>query len=141
MGKLRREITTFYEAQLSAILATAIDFGLSYALAELAGLWYVVATFTGALTGGVVNCAVNYRWVFKAEGLRKNRVAMRYAFVWVGSIALNTLGTYLVTELSGEHFIIGKTLVAVVVAILWNYQLQRNFVFKATRQHPNEITS
>ena len=141
MGKLRREITTFYEAQLSAILATAIDFGLSYALAELAGLWYVVATFTGALTGGVVNCAVNYRWVFKAEGLRKNRVAMRYAFVWVGSIALNTLGTYLVTELSGEHFIIGKTLVAVVVAILWNYQLQRNFVFKATRQHLNEITS
>lgn len=131
MGKLRREVTIFCEAQLSAILATTIDFGLSFILAELVSIWYVAASFIGAVSGGIVNCVVNYRWVFKAKGIRKNTMAIKYFTVWTGSILLNTLGTYIATELSGEHFIISKTLVAIIVAILWNYQLQRRYVFKA----------
>ena len=55
---------------------------------------------------------------------------MRYFLVWTGSILLNTLGTFLLTELSGVYFIIVKAVVAVAVAVLWNYQMQRIFVFK-----------
>ena len=63
-------------------------------------------------------------------GMKKKIIAMRYFFVWTGSIVLNTLGTFLLTELSGVYFIIIKALVAIVVAVSWNYQMQRIYVFK-----------
>lgn len=131
MGKLRHEFWIFTKAELSAMTATCIDFSVSYILAEACGLWYVLATTIGAITGGVANCCINYRWVFDAtHDLKKRTVAKRFFGVWCGSIALNTLGTYLFTELSGVHFIIIKAIVAICVAILWNYQLQRRWVYK-----------
>ena len=53
------------------------------------------------------------------------RLALRYIVVWAGSIGFNTGLTYLVTELAGCNFIVSK----VVVAVLWNYQMQRCYVF------------
>ena len=92
-------------------------------------MWYAYATLLGAFSGGLVNCGINYRWVFHAFGLKKKYVALRYVFVWIGSIAFNTLGTWRLTELTGMNYIISKTIVAVLVAVLWNYQMQRTFVF------------
>ena len=43
---------------------------------------------------------------------------------------LNTLGTLVLTELTGFSFIIVKAIIAVIVAVVWNYQMQRLFVFK-----------
>lgn len=129
MGKIKHEFWTFCKAQCSAQIATVADFGLSYLLAS-AGLWYTWATAIGALTGGIINCAINYRWVFDAtHHLQKRHVATKYMMVWTVSILLNTLGTYAVTEWSGQHFLIGKTLVAIGVALLWNYQMQRRYVY------------
>lgn len=56
------EIVTFLKAQASSLLATAVDFGVTVLLANLFGIYYVYATFIGALSGGCVNCAVNYKW-------------------------------------------------------------------------------
>ena len=70
----------------------------------------------------------NYRWVFNAEELKKGSVAWKYMIVWTGSIVLNTLGTYALTEMSSQYFMFAKVVVAVIVAIFWNYQLQRLFV-------------
>ena len=130
MGSISSELTTFGKAQLTAQVATLTDFTLSYVLAEWCGLWYLCATFLGNVSGGVVNCAMNYRWVFPADGLGKKGVAVRYFLVWAGSLLLNTGGTWLFTELSGRHFIWAKIVVAVLVAVLWNYQLQRRYVFE-----------
>jgi len=132
MDKLRRELWTFCKAQVSAQVATVCDFAMTLLLAEVVGLWYVASTFIGALTGGVVNCAVNYRWVFHAQSLDKRFVALKYLMVWAGSIALNTGGTYLLTEVSGVYFIVAKVVVAILVGVLWNYQLQRFFVYRDT---------
>ena len=69
---------------------------------------------------------------------------MKYSFVWIVSIALNTWGTYFLTEwltrmpwlnrlLSSyidDLFIFSKIVVAVLVALLWNYQMQRLFVYR-----------
>ena len=130
MGRIKREIRTFAKAQVTAQVATLIDFALSLVLAEGLGMWYVTASFLGALSGGISNCAMNYRWVFPADGLGKKGVAARYFLVWAGSLLLNTGGTWLLTELSGRHFIWAKIVVAVLVAVLWNYQLQRRYVFE-----------
>ncbi|UKK50292.1 GtrA family protein [Prevotella sp. E13-17] len=132
MGKIKHELWTFCKAQLSAQAATLIDFLTSIFLAEVIGIWYLYATFVGAVTGGAFNCIINYRWVFDNEGLKKKKVAYRYAFVWAGSISLNTIGTYVLTELSSYYFVITKAIVSVVVAVFWNYQLQRLFVYKSS---------
>ena len=66
----------------------------------------------------------------EAHDLKKRWVALKYLLVWTGSIWLNTGGTYLLTELSGSYFIFPKTVVAVAIALLWNYPLQRMFVYR-----------
>ena len=53
----------------------------------------------------------------------------------VGSIVLNTAGTWQLTELSGANYMISKTIVAAFVAVFWNYHLQRTFVFRANRNN------
>lgn len=131
MGKVGHELWTFCKAELSAQVATLTDFLVTILLAEGCGLWYVWASFIGSVSGGAVNCSVNYRWVFHAQGRKKRGVALRYLLVWSVSIALNTLGTYAGTELSGQHFILAKAVVAVIVAVGWNYTMQRCFVFKS----------
>lgn len=132
MGRIRHELWMFCKAQLSAQVATLVDFTVSLLLKEVFGMWYVWASFLGALSGGVMNCIVNYRWVFDADGLKKKNVVFKYFVVWTGSILLNTLGTYLLTELSRQYFLFAKTVVAVSVGLLWNYQLQRLFVYRDT---------
>ncbi len=130
MGKVREEVKKFTKAQASAIIATTIDFLLSLFAYEVCGINYVVSSFIGALSGGIVNCVVNYRWVFGSDGQHKRYVALKYLIVWTGSIVLNTAGTYLLTELTGSYFIWSKAVVSVVVAFLWNYQMQRFFVYR-----------
>ena len=117
---------------MTAQLASIVDFAVSLFLAEVCNFWYVTATFLGALSGGITNCVSNYKWVFENEGLKKRNVAYKYFMVWAGSILLNTGGTYLLTEISGQYFIYAKLLVSVMVGLLWNYQLQRFFVYKDT---------
>ena len=83
MGKVKNEIWTFCKAQLSAQMATLVDFVVSFLLAAVCVLWYVYASFLGALSGGVVNCVANYRWVFSdAHDLKKRWVALKYLLVW-----------------------------------------------------------
>ena len=137
MGNLKRALLTFGKAETSACLASVVDFGVTILLAEVVHVWYAYATFVGAVSGGVVNCCINYKWVFCPEGLTKRGVAFRYLVGWGGSICFNTSGTYLLTEWTGANFIIMKTLVACVVATLWNYQMQRVYVFQ-TRKKRNE---
>ena len=137
MDSLRHQIWTFCKAQISAQVATIIDFAVSLFMAEVVGIWYLYSTFIGALSGGVFNCVVNYRWVFNAIGLKKKYVALKYFMVWTGSILLNTSGTYLLTEWSKTHFVYSKIIVAVLVALLWNYLMQKNFVYRDI--HLNEV--
>lgn len=129
---------TFGKAESSAILASAADFGLTIFLVRALGVWYARASFFGALMGGIVNCYVNYRWVFDKQKQRKPFIALKYLFVWSFSILFNTAGTWLFTVLSGMNFIIVKAVVAIIVAILWNFQMQRVFVFRNLRAHNKE---
>ena len=115
-----------------------------FLLVKAFAVFYLYATFTGSVVGGIVNCAINYGWVFHAEDCKKTHVAVKYLFVWGGSIILNTWGTFALTEwltgmtwvngLLGYYidnvFILSKIIVAVLVAFFWNYHLQRFFVYR-----------
>ena len=140
----RRTVWMFVKAQLSAQFASLVDFVITILLVKLFDVFYLYATFTGSVVGGMVNCSVNYGWVFKAAGVKKMHVAVKYLFVWGGSIMLNTWGTFALTEwltdmkwvngLLGYYvdnvLILSKIVMAVLVALVWNYQLKRVFVYR-----------
>ena len=104
----------FLRAQLSAQMATIADFLVTILLVRLFEVYYVYATLAGAVYGGIVNCVINYKWTFKSTG-KKTNVAVKFILVWVCSIWLNTWGTYAV---------------AVIVALFWNYNMHRFFVYR-----------
>ena len=135
---------TFMRAQFSSQISSATDFLTTILLAKLFDMYYVVATTLGALAGGAVNCSVNYFWAFKAKDCKKKYVLIKYVLVWIGSIGLNTLGVYLLTEsiqdtrwiqealgsFAEDVFILSKIVVSLLVGWLWNYNLHRIFVFR-----------
>jgi putative flippase GtrA len=137
-------IFMFLRAQLSSQLASLTDFLVTIILAKFFHFFYVYATFTGSVCGGIINCIVNYQWTFKALSVKKRYVVIKYILVWVGSIFLNTAGTYLVTELLrkitwltsslghlfDDVFIVSKIIVSLAVGFGWNYNMQRIFVYR-----------
>ncbi|WP_373731002.1 GtrA family protein [Bacteroides heparinolyticus] len=140
----------FLRAQLSAQIATVCDFLLTIFLVRFFPIHYLYATLAGAIFGGVINCVVNYKWTFKSKG-RKVHIAFKFILVWLCSIGLNTWGTYMLTELLRkipwvdqtlsryftDFFLVPKVLVALAVALLWNYNMHRLFVYRDIRRKKN----
>lgn len=132
------------KAFASAQVCTFIDFLVTVLLSSVFGVYYVVATALGAVSGGVSNCIVNYRWVFPRTDSKKSMVALKYLMVWIMSILLNTYGTYLLTEgirdadlvvsLLGSYndqvYIASKMAVSLLVSLAWNYPMQRYVVYR-----------
>ena len=54
----------------------------------------------------------------------------RYFLVWTGNLALNASGMYLVTHYAKLNYILSKILIGLLVGVLYNYFLQKRFVFK-----------
>lgn len=111
-------------------MASGADLFTTIFLVEALNMWYAYATFAGALCGEMINCGINYRWVFHAKGEKKKRILWRYSLVWLTSIALNTAGTFFTTEATNLNYLTSKITVAMLVSVCWNYQMQRLFVFK-----------
>lgn len=148
---------TFLRAQVSSQVSSITDFGVTILLASVFGgvmktlfgeeYYYGYATAIGAICGGIVNCTINYKWTFKAQGGNVGFVVIKYILVWIGSILLNTYGTVLLTELIksieyvnsalGDHtdkvFIVCKIIVSLLVGFIWNFNMQRLFVYKQTK--------
>lgn len=107
-------------------------------LVKFVGIWYVIANVIGAISGGGVNCIINYNWAFKGTEQRKRTVFHRYIMVWLGSIFLNTAGTTLLANIMSHDgtpkqfgtVMESKTIVAIIVAIFWNFLMQKKFVYK-----------
>ena len=139
--KKRHQLFVFLRAQLSAQFATLADFVLTYVCFQWLGIYYVMATSIGAITGGIVNCVINYKWAFATKDCQFKWVFFKYVLVWIGSFVLNVGGVYLLVEIlqhhtylwekaSGFYLIIAKVIVSVIVSVGWNYVLHRYFVFQ-----------
>ena len=140
-AKRRHSLFMFLRAQLSAQFATLADFILTYVCFEWLGIYYLLATSIGAITGGIINCVINYKWAFATKDCQFKWVFFKYILVWIGSFILNVGGVYLLVEFmqnnthlweraSGFYLIIAKVIVSIIVSVGWNYVLHRYFVFQ-----------
>jgi putative flippase GtrA len=113
-----------------AIIATALDYTLFIFFSEVLQFWYLLASFTGLVMGGITAFVLERNWTFKKKNGNLSAHAIRYLMVWATSIFLNTAGLYLVVEYIGIQYIISKIIVSIVVGIGFNFLMYKYFVFK-----------
>lgn len=125
--------TSFLRYNATAMTASVCDFGTMIFLREVVGLYYVIATFFGALCGGTVAFVLGRNWTYLSKDEKPQVQGLRYFFVWGGNILLNTYGVYFFSEIVGfgeEQYIYSRVLTACLVGALYNFPLQRYFVFR-----------
>jgi putative flippase GtrA len=126
--------------------------GLGFILFAFLHLYPWLSTAIGAVVGGVVNCCINYRFTFHAQGCSKKAVAVKYIIVWFGSLLFNSAGTALFYELLKSmtflqnwgfkpdgYYAVARLVVSLIVSLLWNYLMQKNFVYRRTSFDPKAI--
>lgn len=115
--------------QAGSIVATAVDFTVMVALVSLAGAAPALGTAVGATAGGVVNFMLGRRWIFEATQYHPAPQAGRYAVVSLGSLVLNTCGVHILAGGMHYPYVAARLAVSFGVSVLWNFPLQRGFVF------------
>jgi putative flippase GtrA len=119
--------------QVGSLVATAVDFGTMIACVEGLGISPVLATALGATLGGVTNFGLGRTWIFRNHAGRLGGQALRYALVSGGGAAWNALGEHVVHDRAHIQYILARALVSIAVSLLWNYPMQREFVFHEGR--------
>lgn len=130
MNKNIGQLSSFYRYNIVALTSTAVDFSVLIFFTEVLQFWYLFSAFLGAFVGGVTGFILGRNWVFKKKEDMLSTQAIRYLLVWVSSILLNTIGLYLVVEFIGVQYIISKIIVALVVGVVFNFLMHKNFTFK-----------
>lgn len=120
----------FLSAQVAALIGTAVDFLATIFFTEVFGILYWVSNAMGAALGALTNFLLGRYWVFDAQHQKVTGQAFRYVLVSAGSLILNTLGVYLLTENFAMDYRISKMIIAVIVAVSYNFILQKTFVYK-----------
>jgi putative flippase GtrA len=123
-------MATFIKAQAASLVATMVDFSITIILVELFRCWYLAASVTGTICGGIANFMLGRRWVFRATEKGIPLQAIKYLLVWAGNLVLVSGGVYIATSYGGLNYVLSKILVSIVVGSTYNYLMQKRFVFK-----------
>lgn len=145
-------IFTFLRSAVSSQTSGWVDFAVSFVFFQWIGFSPFLASALGAVAGGIVNCIINYRFTFHADGVDWRAVVVKYVMVWVGSLLLNSFGTEILYGVIKDwdwletlgfkkagYFSAARLFVALIVSWAWNFMLQRYFVYRVTRFDPYAI--
>jgi len=130
----KQSVNIFLKAQISSFVATLVDFGITIFLKEICGLWYLFSTTAGSILGGLTNFILGRKWVFKATEFPPGSQAIRYLFVWAGSILLNIGSVFLLTSVGHFNYLLSKVITSLIIGIFFNYFLQKKFVFSLNHE-------
>jgi putative flippase GtrA len=114
---------------MASLLATGIDFTVSWLLFRIGGAPYLLAGALGTVTGGICHFLISRNWVFQSREKSWSGQVFRYLMVWLGNLGLNISVLFLLTRYAGMNFLLAKIVVAVGIAVFYNYVLQKRFVF------------
>ncbi len=123
--------------QVAAVVATGVDFAVMIVAVSLLGLSPVLGTVLGAGTGAITNFTLGRYWTFEARHSPPAGQAARYGVVSATSLGLNASGEWLLTSVLGMQYIAARVVVAALVSVLYNFPMQRFFVFAERRAVPS----
>lgn len=121
---------TFLKAQGASMVASAVDFLVTIIAVELFGIWYVMGTIIGTVSGGVTHFTIGRTLVFNPTIKKVPTQIFKYFIAWNGSLLLNALGVFLVTQYLNVNYVISKILISILVGFSYNYIIQKKYVFK-----------
>lgn len=137
---------TFLRSIVSSQAAGWTDMFIGFVFFAWVGLSPLLATGVGAICGGIVNCIINYRFTFHADGCDWRAVIVKYSLVWVGSLLLNSYGTAACYNLMSSwtwletigfkpdgYYAVARVFTSLMVSWFWNFALQRYFVYRPQR--------
>ena len=145
-------VFTFLRSVVSSQVCSWTDMGVGFLLFAFVIKTAWLTTAIGAIAGGILNCIINYKFTFRAQGCSKRAVMVKYTMVWIGSVVLNSWGTdALYWMLQHWHwletigfrpdgyFAAARLTVSLLVGWFWNFVLQRYFVYRPTSFDPYAI--
>lgn len=121
---------TFIKAQTVSLTASCTDFLVTIFVVEFLHGWYVSGTIAGTISGGITYFLLGRVWVFAATEKKIFPQITRYLLVWAGYLLLNTGGVFLMTRYGETNYVVSKVCVSILLAVSYNYGLQKKFVFK-----------
>lgn len=143
MVRSKSIVPTFLRSIVSSQIASWVDLGTGFVMFAFVHLPPWLSTGIGAVFGGIINCIINYKFTFRAQDCPWKAVIVKYFLVWMGSIALNALGTqglyYLLTNWTwletigfrpDGFYAFARIAVSLIVSWMWNFTMQRTFVYR-----------
>ena len=119
---------TFLKANIASIIASLFDYVVTIIAVSFFKTPAVFGGIIGTLCGGVMNFLIGRQWVFVGGADDGYNQGARYFLVWTGNLALNAAGMYLFTK-AGTNFMIAKVATSLLVAVAYNFPLQKYYVF------------
>jgi putative flippase GtrA len=125
---------TFARSIVTSIFSTAVDFATLLLLDKV--IDYRLATAIGTIVGFLTNFTINRYWAFEASEGALHWQFVRVLPVQAGSTLWQTLGMWLAVGSLGLHLTVAKIIVSAVVYLVWNYPMNRHFVFGGKPAQP-----
>ena len=126
---------TFLKSQIAAFIGTVMDYLAMLYSVKLLGIHYTFAICIGGFVGAIINYTIGRYWAFNATEEKIKTQLIKYVLVSLGSITLKSGGTFFLTELSNLDYRITRLIIDIIVAICFNYTLQKLWVYKSPQTH------
>ncbi len=120
----------FIKANIASLISSFCDFLITIVITEVFHYNPFWASIMGTVSGGIINFIIGRYWVFEVHHLNIYHQSRRYFTIWAGNLFLNALGMYILLKLVGLNYILAKVIISVIVAVGYNYPLQKKYVFK-----------
>tara|TARA_B100000809_G_scaffold263846_1_gene318087 strand:+ start:2256 stop:2681 length:426 start_codon:yes stop_codon:yes gene_type:complete len=140
MSKENFWLYNFFRHQAAGFIATLADFGVLIFLTEYFDLSFRIFSFDipkysipvalGALSGAIVSFYISTYWAFPGSKNSLKNQAFKYVMVSAGSLLLNVLFVYLLTDLLSFDYKLSKFITAILIGWGYNFLLMRHYVFK-----------
>ena len=122
-------MVTFIKAQTASLTASILDLLITILCVQTFGLWYVIGSVLGTLSGGVLNFSMGRSWVFNSKDCKVRSQISKYIFVLLGYLLVITLVIFIFTHFANLNYIVSKLFITSIFGIPYNFYLQKKFVF------------
>jgi len=136
----KKNIFVFGKAQLSAFIGGGFDFCVMVFCKEVLHFNLKESIWISGLLGALVNFSLNKYWTYKSKEENLYIQLLKFFVVVLGSIALKSFGTHLLTFNAHLDYKISRLIVDLVVSLGYNYTLQKFWVFKEPQKKVEKKT-